>query len=49
MRHVDHGLWIKAMFNRPPMPHPRDRWSGIDQHAVHIKQQGTTADCDHSI
>jgi len=43
------GLWIEAMFNRPPMPHSRDRWSGIDQHAVHVKQQGTAADSVHFI
>jgi hypothetical protein len=46
---VDHGLWIKAMLNRPAMPHPCHRRSGIDQHAVHVKQQGTAADYDHLI
>jgi hypothetical protein len=49
VRHADHGVWIKATINRPPMPHSRDRRSGIDQHAVHVKQQGTAADCDHFI
>jgi hypothetical protein len=44
---MDHGLWIKAVLNRPPSPHARDCGSGIDQHAIQVKEQGTAADLDH--
>jgi hypothetical protein len=49
VRLMDDGLWIKAMFNRPPMPNPRNRRSGIDEHTVQVKQQGTAADRNHFI
>lgn len=49
VRHVDHRLRIKAMFNRPSMPHSRNRGSGINEHAVQVKEHGTAADGNHGI
>ena len=37
VRHVNHGLWIKAMLHGPAMPHPLDRGSGIDEHTIQVK------------
>jgi hypothetical protein len=47
VRHADDHLRVKIVLTRPALPDSRNGGSGVDEHAVQVKEQSAAAGLDH--